>query len=241
MLKGSDGDRVYGRTMEFGQPLNSQAVLIQRGTPLRGNGPDGTIGNGLAWTSRYAVVGLNVLGLKDIVPDGMNEKGLAGGFLYFAGYAKFQAVPSGQTQRSIDSAQLLTDVLTNFATVDEMKRGLSKILVNGASVPAFGGLHGLPGDCLATSRFIRALILSRFAPTNLTTQHQVGTVSRIVGHLIDRPAVFCCRPVVPSVVPSVAPALSPPIDHRVERGGGSEKPGVRRPDGRQPRPAQSQR
>lgn len=95
VLKGSDGGRVYGRTMEFGQPLNSQAVLIQRGTSLRGNGPDGKIGNGLAWTSRYAVVGLNALGLKDIIPDGMNEKGLAGDLLYFAGYAKFQTVPAG--------------------------------------------------------------------------------------------------------------------------------------------------
>ena len=78
VLKGSDGGRVYGRSMEFGQPLNSQAVLIQRGTSLRGNGPDGKIGNGLVWTSRYAVVGLNALGVKDIIPDGMNEKGLAG-------------------------------------------------------------------------------------------------------------------------------------------------------------------
>jgi choloylglycine hydrolase len=258
VLKGSDGGRVYARTMEFGQPLNSQAVLVQRGTSLRGNGPDGRIGNGLAWTSRYAVVGLNALGLKDIIPDGMNEKGLAGGLLYFAGYAKFQAVPAGQTKRSINSAQLLIYVLTNFATVDEVKRALPKILVNGASVPVLGGplpihmtlhdrsgkslaveyingeltmmdnptgvftndppfpyhlaaagnyanlsamppaemnvnglklpptstgggLHGLPGDFLSTSRFIRALTLSRFAPTNLTTQQQVGTAFRILG------------------------------------------------------------
>ena len=171
--------------------------------------------------------------------------------------------PSGQTERSIHSAQLLTYVLTNFATVDAVKRGLPKILVNGASVPAFGGplpihmtlhdrsgksitvqyikggltvmenstgtytndppfpyhlaaagndanlstmppaemsvngltllpvrtgggLHGLPGDCLATSRLIRALILSRFAPTNLTTQQQVGTAFRNLGQF-DRP------------------------------------------------------
>ena len=258
VIKGSDGGRVYARTMEFGQPLNSQAVLIQRGTPLRGNGPDGKLGNGLAWNSRYAVVGLNALGLKDVIPDGMNEKGLAGGLQYFAGYAKFQAVSPGQTQRSINSAQLLTYVLTNFATVDEVKRGLPKILVNGASVQAFGGpmpihmtlhdrsgkslsveyingeltmmdnptgtytndppfpyhlaaagdyanlsamppaemnvnglklppagsgagLHGLPGDFLPTSRFIRALTFSRFAPTNLTTQQQVGTAFRILG------------------------------------------------------------
>ncbi len=258
VLKGSDGGRVYARTMEFGLPLNSQAVLIQRGTPLRGNGPDGQIGNGLAWISRYAVVGLNALGQKDILPDGMNEKGLAGGLLYFAGYAKFQAVPQGQSQRSINSAQLLTYVLTNFASVDAVKRGLPKILVNGAKVQAFGGplpihmtlhdrsgkslsveyingeltmmdnptgtytndppfpyhlatagntanlsamppaelsvnglklppvstgggLNGLPGDFLSTSRFIRALTFSRFAPTNLTTQQQVGTAFRILG------------------------------------------------------------
>jgi choloylglycine hydrolase len=258
VLKGSDGGRVYARTMEFGQPLNSQAVLIQRGTLLRGNGPDGQIGNGLTWTSRYAVVGLNALGQKDILPDGMNEKGLAGGLLYFAGYAKFQAVPQGQSQRSINSAQLLTYVLTNFASVDEVKHGLPKILVNGAKVQAFGGplpihmtlhdrsgkslsveyingeltmmdnptgtytndppfpyhlatagntanlsamppaelsvnglklppvstgggLNGLPGDFLSTSRFIRALTFSRFAPTNLTTQQQVGTAFRILG------------------------------------------------------------
>jgi choloylglycine hydrolase len=258
VLKGSDGGRVYARTLEFGQPLNSQAVLIQRGTPLRGNGPDGKLGNGLAWTSRYAMVGLNALGLKDILPDGMNEKGLAGGLLYFVGYAKFQAVSPDQAQRSINSAQLLTYVLTNFATVDEVKRGLPKILVNGASLQAFGGpvpihmtlhdrsgkslsveyingeltmmenptgtytnnppfpyhlaaagnyanlsamppaemnvnglklppvstgggLHGLPGDFLSTSRFIRALTFSRLAPSNLTTQQQVGTAFRILG------------------------------------------------------------
>jgi len=258
VLKGSDGGRVYGRTMEFGQPLNSQAVLIQRGTHLHGNGPDGGIGNGLKWTSRYAVVGLNALGLKDVVPDGMNEKGLAGGLLYFAGYAKFQSVSPGQIKQSINSAQLLTYVLTNFATIEEVKRGLPQVLVNGAAIKAFGGplpihmtlhdrsgkslsveyvkgeltminnptgtytndppfpyhlaaagnyanlramppadlmvnglrlpptstgggLHGLPGDFLSTSRFIRALLLSHFAPTNLTTNQQVGIAFRILG------------------------------------------------------------
>ena len=258
VLKGSDGGRVYGRTMEFGMPLNSQAVLIQRGTLLRGNGPDGGIGNGLTWTSRYAVVGLNALGLKDVLPDGMNEKGLAGGLQYFAGYAQYQSVPPGQTKRSINSAQLLTYVLTNFSSIEEVKRGLPQVLVNGAAIKAFGGplpihmtlhdrrgkslsveymkgeltmmdnptgtytndppfpyhlaaagnyanlramppdeltvnglklppvstgggLHGLPGDFLSTSRFIRALMLSHYAPTNLTTKQQVGTAFRLLG------------------------------------------------------------
>ena len=41
MLQGNDGGRVYGRTMEWGQPLNSEALLIQRGTSLVGSGAIG--------------------------------------------------------------------------------------------------------------------------------------------------------------------------------------------------------
>ena len=44
-----------------------------------------------------------------------------------------------------------------------------------------GGLRGLPGDCIATSRVIRALTLSRLAPTNLTTQQQMGSAFHILG------------------------------------------------------------
>ena len=43
-LRGNDGGRVYGRTMEFAQPLNSEAVLIQRGTLIKGAGPSGKEG-----------------------------------------------------------------------------------------------------------------------------------------------------------------------------------------------------
>ena len=52
------------------------------------------------------------------------------------------------------------------------------------SWPAAVSQHG------ATSRFIRALTLSRFAPTNLTTKQPVGTTFRILGQ-------FDCLNVVP--------------------------------------------
>ena len=258
MLQGNDGGRVYGRTMEWGQPLNSEALLIQRGTSLVGAGPSGEAGTGLAWTSRYAVVGLNAVGVDDIVVDGMNERGLAGGLLYFAGYAQFQEVPDGQQDRSIASWQLLTYVLSNFESIAEVKQALPNILVNGSVLQAFGGpvpihmtlhdssgqslsveyingelnmldnptgvytnnpplpyhlaaagnyanlsanppavmringltlppassgvgLQGLPGDFLSTSRFIRALIFSHNAPTDLSSAQQVGTAFHLLG------------------------------------------------------------
>jgi choloylglycine hydrolase len=138
LLKGNDGGSVYGRTMEFGMPMRSRAILIQRGTRLVGVGPDGKAGSGLPWTSRYAVAGLNALGL-DMVVDGMNEKGLAGGLLNFPGWARYQAVPAGQARRSIVSLQMLTYVLSQYGTLEEVKAGLPKILVNGAPLGSFGG------------------------------------------------------------------------------------------------------
>ena len=96
MLQGNDGGRVYGRTMEFAKPLNSDAVLIQRGTALQGAGPSGQSGTGLAWTSRYAVVGMNAVGVDDIVVDGMNERGMAGGLLYLTGMPSFKRFPLGR-------------------------------------------------------------------------------------------------------------------------------------------------
>ena len=257
-LRGNDGGRVYGRTMEFAKPLNSEAVLIQRGTLIQGAGPSGQEGSGLSWTSRYAVIGLNAVGVNDALVDGMNEKGMAGGLLYFEGYAQFQNVPADQSDRSIASWQLLAYVLSNFESVAEVKQSLPSVLVNGSVLQAFGGtvpihmilhdrdgnslsveyikgelnmldnpttvytnspplpyqliaagnygnlnamppaeirvnglalppvsagagLQGLPGDFLSTSRFIRALIFSRNAPTNLSSAEQVGTAFHLLG------------------------------------------------------------
>ena len=42
-------------------------------------------------------------------------------------------------------------------------------------------MHGLPGDFMSTSRFIRALIISNNAPTNLSTEEQVSTAFHMLG------------------------------------------------------------
>jgi choloylglycine hydrolase len=122
-LQGNDGGRLDGRTMEFGQPLNSNAVLIQRGTAIQGNGPDGKSGGGLQWTSRYGVVGLNALGLKDVVPDGMNEMGLAGGLLSFAGCARFQNLPPGQATIILESDGKIVKVPRSLSVVIDSVQG----------------------------------------------------------------------------------------------------------------------
>ena len=79
-LVAEDGTVVYGRTMEWGAfDLNSRVAIIPREYQLGAHTPDKK--PGLSWKVRYGVVGLDALE-KDIITDGMNEKGLVVGVLY---------------------------------------------------------------------------------------------------------------------------------------------------------------
>lgn len=129
LLKAADGGFVYGRTLEFGLPLNSALTVIPRNLPYAGTGPDGKPGTGLAWTTRYGAGGANAFGLP-ILLDGVNEAGLAGGMLYLPGLALYQDVPAAEGRTSIAAHEVLTYILTNFASVAEVKEGLPKIRVN---------------------------------------------------------------------------------------------------------------
>jgi choloylglycine hydrolase len=201
---------------------------------------------------------MNALGVS-IYADGMNEKGLMGGMLNAPFTAQYQDVSTADTAKSISSIQVLQYALTNFATVDEAKAGLTKIFVNRSTVPQYNnatfplryclhdangksivieylkgelvitdnpigvmtndpafseqlnnigqfanltnveqpspvidgvtyrspssgnGLHGMPGDFLSPSRFIRALFLSKSVPTSYTAIEQTNAAWHILG------------------------------------------------------------
>jgi choloylglycine hydrolase len=258
LLKSSDGGAVYGRSMEFGMPLNSQLMISPRGYQYQGIGIDGKIGTGLNWTAKYAVAGMNVLGLPTYA-DGMNEKGLVGGLLNAPFTAQYQDVSQADSANSISSSQILLYALTNFATIDEVKAGFAKIFVNRSTVAAYknqtapvrvplhdasgnsivieyikgelvitdnpthvctndpvlseqfnnignyanltnieqmplvingatyqspssgNGMHGLPGDYLSPSRFIRAIFLSKSVPASYNTEKMVNAAWHITG------------------------------------------------------------
>lgn len=258
ILKGADGGLAWGRTMEFGMPMNSELMTIPRNIAMQGIGVDAKLGTGLNWTTKYATVGMNALGWPTLI-DGMNEKGLIGAMFNAPNSAVFQDVAPADSANSISSAQVPTYVLTNFATVDEIRVGLSKIKVNRSPVgpyknqiaavhysfhdasgksivveylngqlaitdnpvgaltndppfrdqlnnignyanltkveraplvingakyapPSSGsGLHGLPGDYLSPSRFIRAIFLSDSVPKTFTTQEMEAAAWHIVG------------------------------------------------------------
>jgi choloylglycine hydrolase len=132
MLSTKDGDFIYGRTMEFGFPLKSDVTVIPRAYPFRGTA--GTKEPGMAWKSRYATVGMNAFGLP-MLADGMNEKGLSGGILYFPGYAGYVAPEKADKSKAVAPWEFLTWALTNFATTAELKQGLSQVQIVAALPP----------------------------------------------------------------------------------------------------------
>jgi len=136
-LVAEDGTVVYSRTMEWGAfDLNSRVAVIPRGHELQGHTPDGK--PGLSWQARYGIVGLDALE-KDYLTDGMNEKGLVVGVLYLPGFAEFQPYDPALADISMSSAELANYILTEFATVDEVREGLRKIRVVPVVEPALGG------------------------------------------------------------------------------------------------------
>lgn len=175
VLRSADGGIVYGRTMEFGMPLNSDLVVIPRDLALAATGPDGSNGTGLRWSSKYAVVGMDALKSADQLVDGMNEAGLTGGLLYLPGYAQYQDVPADKAANSIASFNLLLYVLSNFSTIAEVKAALPKIYVSNAPQAAFGGpppvhltLHDTTGASLVVE-YIGGQLQMHDNPTGVLT------------------------------------------------------------------------
>jgi len=147
-LKAHDGSIIQGRTMEWGAfDLHSQVMVTPRGLTLQSLTPDGK--TGLKWKSKYGVVGLNGFHLP-VYADGMNEKGLVVSALYLPGFANYQVYDPKQSGKSLGSQDVGMWLLTNFATVDEVRAGMPKVRVVPVPLKELGGisapLHYLVSD-----------------------------------------------------------------------------------------------
>ena len=137
-LLAKDGSSIYGRTMEWGTfDLNSRVAIMPRGHEFTGLTPDGY--NGKKWKSKYGVIGLDLLG-KDVLADGMNEKGLATGLFYHPGFASYMEYDKDQANNSITAVDIVSFILSQFATIDEVKSGMESVRV----VPVVEEAIGIP-------------------------------------------------------------------------------------------------
>lgn len=131
-IKATDDGVIYGRTMEFGFDLESAALAIPRGIENTAAGPNGKVGK--QWTSQYAIIGMNAMNQK-FVCDGMNEKGLVAGILYFPGYAEYTDPAKADPAKAMAPWEFITWALGNCATVEEVKAALDGVEVIGLKYP----------------------------------------------------------------------------------------------------------
>ncbi len=138
-IMASDGSAFSVRTMEFAEDLKSDAVIVPRGHQVSSPAPNG---KGLAWTSKYGFVGMNVFG-EDFYTDGLNEKGLGLGALYLPGETEYQKVKPGDEARALSNAAFSGWVLGNFSSVDEVRDALGGVVVWGETIPQLGSFAPL--------------------------------------------------------------------------------------------------
>ncbi|MCB2192006.1 MAG: choloylglycine hydrolase family protein [Deltaproteobacteria bacterium] len=134
IVKAVDGTVVGGRSLEWSVPTKSHMIAHPRDYKFASKAPGGK--TGLSWTGKYGFVNVNMYGV-DVVVDGMNEKGLSVGSLFLP-ISKFPQPKPQDTPRSLFILQFGHWMLSNFATVEEVKKALPSVVVWSEVVPSIG-------------------------------------------------------------------------------------------------------
>lgn len=140
-LVADDGSTVYGRTMEWGAyDLNTRVAIVPRGYNFAALSPEGD--NGKKWRGKYGFVGLDMLEKDHIQSDGMNEKGLSIGIFFHPGFVTYMDYDKAQIDNTISSLDVPDYILSQFATIDEVKRGMKRVRVVLVGKDVSGGIPG---------------------------------------------------------------------------------------------------
>lgn len=171
-LQAAGGAIVYARTLEFGSDLNSQVLFLPRNYEFTGTTASGK--PGLTWSSTFAAIGLNGYGYNVLI-DGVNERGLAAGTFYMPGYADYESVIAETETRAIAPWEVVTWILTNFSTVDEVREALSGIKV--AAAPLEGKLGVPPLHYVAHDRNGNSLVIEYVDGRLTTFSNPIGVIT----------------------------------------------------------------
>jgi choloylglycine hydrolase len=134
VLKTRDGSIINGRTVEFGIDLDMSLAVIPRGFNFTGTTPDG---QGLSYKAKYASVGVYCFD-QQILMDGVNEQGLSAAIFYFPGYAKYTPLTKENQKKALAPTEFVNWVLSQFATLEEVKDGVDSVVVVPTVDPEWG-------------------------------------------------------------------------------------------------------
>lgn len=126
-LKSKDGATIVARTIEWAESvMNTMYVVVPRNQEIQSITPLGM--DGLKFKTKHGFVGLAVE-QKEYMVEGINEKGLTAGLFYFPNYGAYQPFDAARKDECLADFQLVSYVLGECSTVDEVKHALKKVRV----------------------------------------------------------------------------------------------------------------
>lgn len=128
-LTAKDGSYVQARTIEWAkEQMVNEYVIIPRGQELQSFTPTGN--NGLKYKARYGVVGMSVVE-KEFIAEGINEEGLSAGLFFFPIYGSYQTYDPNLNKQTLADLQVVSWMLSRFATIDEVKSAINTVRIVG--------------------------------------------------------------------------------------------------------------
>lgn len=134
-IKAEDKSIIIGRTMELSIDTKSRVWVFPRGIQHQSKNTKGV--TGISWTSKYGFLGIDSFNDQRTILDGINEKGLSVGALFYTG-SKYQEAVPGKFLSLLDVGIWM---LGNFESVDQIKEELPKINI---FAEYFKPLRGIP-------------------------------------------------------------------------------------------------
>lgn len=130
ILHARDGATVAARTIDWARAeTNNIYMVVPRGHTEQSLLPDGTQ-NGLKFTAKYGFVGLGAE-RPEFVIDGTNETGLNAALFYFPDYGEYQKYDEAMRDTTLSDMQVVSWILANFATIDEVQQNIGNVQIVG--------------------------------------------------------------------------------------------------------------
>lgn len=135
-LKAQDGSWMVARSMEFGVDLHYDLITVPRNHNYASPFSAGV--NGLKWKTNYGYVGVASFGMDYGLSDGMNEKGLVVGVLWYETDMKWQQVTVADSSIALSQTMFCDWMLGLFATTDELRQAIPSVKIFNYVDPVLG-------------------------------------------------------------------------------------------------------
>lgn len=171
-LRAQDGSFVHGRTLEFGVQIDTNIIVVPRRYSFTGTTPEG---KGLTYQSKYAAVGAIAFDRLSIM-DGMNEKGLAVGAFYFQGFAEYPTIDSSNSSKALSPVEFSNWIVTQFATVDEVRNALNSVVI-APTVVAEWGAQPVPLHYIVYDKSGKSLVIEPLKGQLVSYDNPIGVLT----------------------------------------------------------------